>query len=65
MNRSIGLAVILGFVLALTGCATKKETKMSAESSVIKATRDVVGATGNVMRNVVEDINDAVYGAKK
>jgi len=64
MNRSIKLAVILGIVLAMTGCA-KKETKVSAESSVVTATRDVVGAAGNVMRNVVEDINDAVYGAQK
>jgi len=67
MNRlSKWLVVIV--IIAAPGCA-KKETATTAtpttESSVITATRDVVNATGVVLRNAVGSINDAVYGTKK
>lgn len=64
MNSIKILFVVTSVVLALSGC-TKKETRVSAESSVVHAGRDVVEATGDALRNAAEGVNDAVYGSRK
>lgn len=64
MNKTKVFLVVCMAMLALSACA-KKETRMSAESSVVKAGKDVVEATGDVLRGAAEGVNDAVYGRNK
>jgi hypothetical protein len=64
MNKIKYPFVVLVAVVALSACA-KKETRMSSESSVVESGRDVVEATGDILRNAAEGVNDAVYGRNK
>lgn len=60
------LLVVCVVAAALAGCSTpKKESKVSTESSVLEAGREVVEKTSDVIRDGVEAVNNAVYGEKK
>ena len=64
MNNMKYAFIVFVALLPLMGCS-KRETKLSAESSVVKAGKDVVEATGDALRGAAEGVNDAVYGRNK